>query len=195
MVATISKLCTVCQGIFRGLWAPRPWPVSELDSIDLGNSEDEADNGLEGRDWARLLEESSSPISVRYELPLHHSIPDLELSAENGCHLCTMIWDKIPQKYTGHENDDLELWQLLRQRSRRLIGVVAIRPYADIDDERQDLCLELSYYLDGASDNSQAYLCTVDLDLWSDQGTFTLLLICVSQDLWKQALPFKIGMQ
>jgi hypothetical protein len=180
MVATISKLCAVCQDIFRGLWAPRPWPVSELDSTDLGNSEDETDTGLEGRDWSRLLKESGLPTSVRHELPVHHNIPNLQLSAEEGCHLCTMIWDKMPQKYTGHENDDPVLWQLLWQRSARLIGVVAIRPYADIDDERHDLCLELSYYLDGASDNPRAYLCTVDLDLWSDQGTFTLPLICVS---------------
>jgi hypothetical protein len=174
MVATLNKLCAACQDIFRGLWAPRPWPVPELDSIDL---EDATDNGLEGRDWSRLLEEGSSPISARHELPVHHSIPDLESSAEEGCHLCTMIWDKIPQRHTGHENDDPVLWQLLWQKSARLIGVVAIRPYADIGDIRQELCLELSYYLDGASDNPQAYFCTVDLDLWPDQGTFTLPLV------------------
>lgn len=196
----MNKLCGSCQDIFRGRWVPRPESSSRLDSEDIGNAhgasmesrssspglpfdfeldanalepEDEADKeGDNGPDWIRLIDESNAGASARHELPKHHSIFGLEISAQQGCHLCTMIWDKIPHKYTGHANADPRLWLLLEQRSPRLIGVVAVRPYAGYGCKPQYLGLEVTYYLDGASDQPESYLFTIDLDLWLDEGKF-----------------------
>jgi hypothetical protein len=101
---------------------------------------------------------------------MHHSIPALEESANNGCRLYTMILDKLPENYMGHEAMSPHLWELLRQKSLRLQGAAVIRP-RHLENDRQDLCLELSYSLDGASGSSNAYLFTVDLDLHPLQGT------------------------
>ena len=42
---------------------------------------------------------------------------------------------------------------------------MVVRPYAEDASEHQDLCLEVSYWLDGDSENARAYFLVVDLEL------------------------------
>lgn len=128
---------------------------------DEASDDSSQDQFYEQPDWVKVSEGSSRG----YEPIPHHSIAALQISARKGCHLCNLIADKIPEDYTGHENSNAELWQLFKNDSSRLEGVVVARPYAEDANEQQDLCLEVSYWLDGDSENTRAYFLTVDLEL------------------------------
>lgn len=167
----MNKLCSTCLDLFHGHWIKRPPSAnsisgSESATYDEASDETSQDQFYEQPDWVKVSEGSARG----YEPAPHHSIPGLQISAGQGCHLCSLIADKIPKDHTGHENSDAELWQLLKQNSGRLIGVVVVRPYAEDDIEQQDLCLEVSYWLDGDSDNTSAYFLTVDLELCKVAG-------------------------
>jgi hypothetical protein len=164
----MNKLCSTCQDVFHGHWIKRPpstnsIPGSEsaMDMYDEPSDDSSQDQFYEQPDWVKVTEGSAR----EYEPVPHHSIATLRISARKGCHLCNLIADKIPEDYTGHENSNAELWQLFKKDSSRLEGVVVARPYAEDASEQQDLCLEVSYWLDGDSENNRAYFLTVDLEL------------------------------
>ncbi len=192
----LNQLCESCQNIFRGHWlskndcdtkvnaaknadgrqAPAADECEEASSTLTtcspiardrnGSSESEPDELYEQPDWLRTLNEDPASANAVYESPIHHDVDGLELSAKQGCHLCKILWDKFPTSHTGHENGDPKLWRILRESSRRLKGVVVVRPYEDnVNEHGQVLCLEISYFLDGNITQHNNYLCTIELDL------------------------------
>src|SRR5271155_115457 len=145
----MNKLCSKCESIFRGHWVrrlggdvasnssqhelvafygqdERACPEEVLTQDYAPQNEEDLEEDFDERlKWVQLLKQESSkgPQPGKYESPLHHSIPALEISASQGCQLCNMIQDRIPRSYSGHETFDQEIWQMFADKSPRLIGV------------------------------------------------------------------------
>ena len=173
----MSNLCDVCLCLLRGLWTPR---TDEFEAEpDADGSDDAGANAVDSTDLAPDDEEDYDLGSEFYERPnwlhsaegssdlkspLHHSVPALKQSAEQGCHLCNLLQDRMPQVHTGHENSDPMIWRLFEEKSPRLIGVATVRPYGE-EETVGNLCLEISYFVDGMSTAPYAYFCSLELDL------------------------------
>ena len=160
----MSQLCEKCRLIFRGHWIPK-LSSSEEDAESPASSND----FYEQPDWVQcvdslgaLAQESSAR---PYESPIHHDLRSLKSSAVDGCRLCSMLLDAVPETHDGHQASDPELWQIFRRHPERFRGVVVVRPYGGDQNEDTDLMLEVSYFLDARYDNVSAYFFTVDLDL------------------------------
>lgn len=124
-----------------------------------------AEDFYEKPSWAQLLPgEGRDGQANQYVSPLHHSIPDLEMSAAQGCQLCNMIQDQFPTSYTGHETSNQEIWHMFLEKSPRLIGVICVRPY-DSQPLDRGVCLEISYFVDAASRSADAYFFSAEFDL------------------------------
>jgi hypothetical protein len=179
---SLAILCGQCQQIFKGRWAPkeslgvatrsqphrqtaadphlRESPTDDLPSPENSDTYSE-DGWYENPDWVKVItvnETSTIPSKAMSSLsPQHHSILDLEESARNGCHLCTVIWDIVPDKIE-------ELESAAKENLARLIGVVVVRPYNEDDVSREDVALEISYFVDGEVVR-EAYVFTVGVQL------------------------------
>lgn len=132
------------------------------------NSSDEDNDFYEKPDWVKIISvgRASEPLdqTENFFSPLHHSIKDLEASAQNGCHLCTLFWDLLSKK-----SEDMS--KMDEARLRRAQGVIIVRPKPnviedDIDQQAsQPLMLSVPYFLDGNCERESSYLFTIELEL------------------------------
>jgi hypothetical protein len=169
-----QKLCGLCRRIFRGDWQARE------DSIRSGNGslEDGNDDSHfhERPDWLQIdgrvnLGTEQIPI-LKPSSPSHHSIPALEISAKNGCHLCVIIWDHLQSKLP-------DLTKSWGNNLNCAIGVVVARPTFDsVEDEKprsgpEPVDLEILYFINGKCEIQDAYITTVGIDVQPAKGEST----------------------
>ncbi len=178
----MSNLCDICSQLFRGHWEPRtddpePGPdtdgsddtdASAVDTTDLTpDDEEDYDTGSEFYERPNWLHSAEGSADLKTQV--HHSVPALKQSAEQGCHLCNLLQDRMPRVHTGQENSDPTNWRLFAEKSPRLIGVATVRPHGE-EETVGNLCLEISYFVDGMSTDPDAYFCSLELDLLPVDG-------------------------
>ena len=201
----MSTLCERCTALFSGQWKARvddgEDDITETDEVDFTCNEDINHNVSEQSD-VELSAEVDDAIDIDsesfevddgtdfYERPrwlhrsnkfadfqpfLHHSIPTIESFAAQGCHLCNLLLDRLPEYHTGHENPDTSIRQMVKNKSPRVIGVASVQPYDETSKvPAGNLCLEISYFVDGDSSRSANYFRSVDFTLMPAEGTGTL---------------------
>ncbi|KAL9125265.1 MAG: hypothetical protein Q9217_005501 [Psora testacea] len=173
-----SMLCTRCREIFDGHWICRKDLATQELVADaaipykcirpsLGPEHealDEPTEFFEKPDWVKVSPANEANDALYYFSPLHHSLKGVEASAQNGCHLCTILWNKLSHLLEVNPGWD-------QDTMRRAVGVALIRPLFDASTSPENprnlasFPLELSYFLDGNSCRENAFLFTIDLDI------------------------------
>ena len=140
------------------------YPRQDEGDGDEDDYEDSENYFYERPDWVQLLpvNESAQPA---FASPTHHPLDKLGISAGNGCHLCTLILDRVAYSL------DFDI-RATEEQIRRAIGIVIVRPVRRGEDEEgivghsmQPLALEVSYFVDGESQSQDAYMFTISLDV------------------------------
>jgi hypothetical protein len=167
-------LCELCHRIFRGHWHAREESVrSENGSLEDGNHDS---HFYERPDWLQIdnrVNLGTEQTSIlKPNSPAHHSIPALEISAKNGCHLCVIIWDQLQSKLP----DLTESWG---GNLSCAIGVVVARPTFDsVEDEEprsgpEPVDLDILYFINGKCEIQDAYITTINIDVQPAKGEST----------------------
>ncbi|KAJ9639921.1 hypothetical protein H2199_006154 [Coniosporium tulheliwenetii] len=190
-----ATLCDECRGIFEGLWLPKEWKRPTNEELIGGNNEESVLVPADGspwrsqlplpgdysgispgpypyqHNWVKVLGVNSVTASGKpifsYTSPIHHNIRSLEECAGSKCHICTMLWDRLPggsgivkraqsPKHVENWPEDPE------EALRRIQGVVVIRPAG----EAGHLYLEVMYFIDGLV-RPGGPLFSVTLDLYA----------------------------
>lgn len=164
-------LCELCHRIFRGHWQARE------ESVHSGNGSLEDGNGdnhfYERPDWLQIDGRANLDIEPEAVLkpssPAHHSIPALEISAKEGCHLCVIFWDRLLPKIPSLK----DTWG---DNLNYAIGVVVARPTFDsVEDEEarsglEPVDLEISYFVKGEYEIQNAHITTIGIDVQPAKG-------------------------
>lgn len=177
-----DNLCRKCQEIFTGHWTTRASSVLEIyedaehdDNSNPGVDEESSTTDFYDRpDWIQAI---SSQFSDPARSPKHHSITGLKESAADGCKLCVLLWDQLPDLLLDREQEH-------RIDLSRAIGIAVVRPsFIDTADDQTEelprtLDLEITYCLDGRDDVEEAYLhLVIGLYLGLADGKFLWLLL------------------
>lgn len=188
----LNILCQECQNIFEGHWVCRDDvetkspndknitedEAGEISSLRRGseNSSDSDSNFYEKPDWVKSMSADRafelSWQTVNFGSPLHHSIKDLEISAQNGCHLCTLFWDQLSTKLK-------EVTEADEARLQQAKGIIVVRPRpSSLEDDAdkqalQPLMLEVSYFVDGNCESESSYISNfnIDFDIHKTEST------------------------
>lgn len=129
--------------------------------------------------WVKVLGVNSVTASGKpifsYTSPIHHNILHFEECAGSNCHICTMLWDRLPGRSgiakRAQSPKHVENWpEDPEEALRRIEGVVVIRPARDAGH----LYLEVMYFVDGLV-RPGGPLFSVTLDLYASDGMLSIV--------------------
>jgi hypothetical protein len=141
--------------LFRGHWADENDFASRLRIELVTDADEEQDETMSDKVFENPATDKLQDTGALGRR--HHTIPDMQNSAKDGCHLCTILWDMISQKM-----EEMNASEELKERLRSAEGYPDIELWKslhsgwdDSDSEEEateedsDLRLELRYFLDG----------------------------------------------
>ncbi|MCJ1466391.1 hypothetical protein MMC07_005010 [Pseudocyphellaria aurata] len=97
--------------------------------------------------------------------PLHYSVKDLEVSARNGCHLCSLFWDQLLHNLKNMTKAD-------EAKLQQAKGLIIVRPRpnpleGNTDRQApQSLVLAVSYFVDGNCERQSSYILSLEFDIY-----------------------------
>lgn len=191
---TLNTLCQECQSIFQGHWLCRDdvenESQKEMDSIGAEGeqkgclssgsekSSDDDSDFYEKPDWVKSISvDRARELSQQTRLffsPLHHSVKDLEVSAQSGCHLCTLFWDQLSDNLKNTTKVD-------ETRLQQAKGLIIVRPRPSSLEENidrqapQPLLLAVSYFVDGNCERQSSYIMSIEFDIYVTDSTSQIL--------------------
>lgn len=181
----MATLCTKCQSIFEGEWMEKPNAELESDSSSISGAKEihagETDTAIhsdseddsttdsyfyESPDWVKKSDTNpgtnDEENSNSFTSPQHHSVPDLKLSSDSGCDLCTLLNDIVLGRVDEIDEADIP----------RAMGIVIVRPAPELSELQESIVLALSYFLDGEL-KQDAYLFGIEIILIPKPDAYT----------------------
>ena len=144
------------------------------DEIDIDLEDPELDNDTDFYERPRWLHRNEN--SAGSQPFLHHSILAIESFAAQGCNLCNLLLDRFLKHHTDHEDPDTANWAMVKEKSPRLVGVASVQPYDETSEMPVgNLCLEISYFVDGDSSKTANYFRSIDFTLMPADGMWTAI--------------------